>query len=211
MKKVPHIRFGIMLVMFLIHSCSTVVVATPTLEHSSPVAPTPTLEQPSPVPVTLTLTSTAEILTPTPSFEPPEGFKEYQDALVGVSVFIPESWVAIEVDPGQLAYLQSYPEDKYIGGEAFQSGDTKCDFYIRPPGTSIDELIQQWTSDSFATIISDEEIVLQSGLPGTKIELDNRGRSITLFTEINERIIVLTCFGELEPFNQIAISLSVSK
>jgi len=193
-------------IMLIIQSCSPALVATPTLEQPDPALPTSTLVQVSAVPST----PTTEVLDPTPMpvFEPPTGFKEYQDSIIGVSVFVPENWVVIEADPGRLAYLQSYPEYKYIGGEAFQPSDTKCDLNIRPPGSSIDELIQQWTSDSFTTIISNKETILYSGQPGIRIELDSRGRSISVLAEINERVVVLTCFGELAPFDQIASSLN---
>lgn len=209
MKKIAHIRFSILLAMLLIQSCSTVVVATPTLEQSSPVALTPTLEQPSPV----LATPTTEILAPTstPTPEPPVGFKQYQDTVVGVSVYIPKSWVVIEVDPGQLAYLQSYPENKYIGGEPFQQGDTKCDFYIRPPGASIAASIQEWKSGPFTTVISEIEIDLRDGRPGTRIEIESMGHSVSLFTEINKRVVVLACFGDISQFDEISVTLGLQE
>jgi heat shock protein HslJ len=173
------------------------------------VVATPTLEQPSPVPAT----PTAEILeaTPTPTIKPPAGFKQYQDSVVGVSVFVPESWVVVEVDPGRLAILQSYPEDKYIGGEAREPGDTKCDLTIRPPDFDVVSHIQGLKSDPTVTIVSEQEIVLQSGKPGTRFEVDSMGRSLSLFTEVNERVVVLTCFGELAPFDQIAVTLGAGE
>ncbi len=62
---------------------------------NSPAPPTPTIEIPEP--------------TISPAIEPPPGFKRYQDSVVGVSVFVPESWVVTEVDPGRLAILQAAP------------------------------------------------------------------------------------------------------
>jgi hypothetical protein len=35
--------------------------------------------------------------------------------------------------------------------------------------------------------------------------------SISLFTEVNERVVVLTCFGELAPFDQIAVTFGASE
>jgi hypothetical protein len=191
--------------MLIFQACSSSVEATPTLEQLAP--PPPTLAQSTPI----TSTPTVEILEPTPTFEPPAGFKQYQDTVVGVSVYLPESWVVIEAEPGQLAYLQSYPEDKYVGGEAFQSGDTKCDLYIRPPDTNIGESIQEWKSGPFTTVISENEIVLRDGNIGTKIEIESMGHSVSVFAEINERVVVLSCFGELDLFDQIAATLGTSK
>ena len=68
-------------------------------------------------------TQTAEII------EPPAGFKEYLDSQTGISISIPEEWYIQNqsVVEGEYAIFSSYPPDKYIGGEARQPGDTKCD------------------------------------------------------------------------------------
>jgi hypothetical protein len=149
--------------------------------------------------------------TTPPAIEPPAGFKQYQDTVAGVLIYVPESWVVDEVDPGRLSILQSYPEDKYIGGEAFEPGDTKCDLLIRPPDIDMAGHIQGLKSDSTVTVVSEREIVLQSGKPGIRMEVDSMGRSISLITEINERVVVLACFGELAPFDEIAATLSASE
>jgi len=198
-------RYVLLFTMLVFQACSSSVEATPTLEQLAPAPPK--LAQST----SIALTPTVEILEPTPTFEPPAGFKQYQDTVVGVSVYVPESWVVIEVDPGQLAYLLSYPEDKYIGGEAFQSGDTKCDLYFRHPDANIGELIQEWKSGPFTTVISENEIVLQDGKIGTKIEIESMGHSVSVFTEVNERVVVLSCFGELGLFDQITATLGESK
>ncbi len=126
---------------------------------------------------------------------------------MGVSLFLPESWAITGVIEGDYAIFQSYPEDKYIGGEPRESGDTKCDLNIHPTGTSAAKLIQKWRENSDTTIISEEEIVLQSGQTGIRLEMDNRGRSVSLVTEINSRAIQLICFGEPEPFDEIAVTM----
>lgn len=131
--------------------------------------------------------------------------------MVGVSVFVPESWVVVEVDPGRLAILQSYPENKYIGGEAREPGDTKCDLTIHPPEVDVAGQIQRLQSDSTVSIASEQVIVLQSGERGTRVEVDSTGRSISLFSEVSHRVVVLTCFGELGPFDEIAVTLSAGE
>jgi hypothetical protein len=148
---------------------------------------------------------------PTPAVEPLAGFKQYEDSVVGVSVFVPESWVVTGIVPGQFAILQSYPEDKYIGGEAFKPGDTKCDLTIRPPDIDVVIYIQQLKSDPTVTIVSEQEIVLQSGKPGTRVEVESMGRSLSLIIEVNERVVVLACFGELAPFDEIAVTISATE
>jgi hypothetical protein len=57
------------------------------------------------------------------------------------------------------------------------------------------------------TIISAQDIVLLSGQPGIRIEMDNMGRSISVLTEIDQRVVVLTCFGDFAQFDEIAATL----
>jgi hypothetical protein len=71
--------------------------------------------------------------------------------------------------------------------------------------------MQQLKSDPTVTIVSEQEITLQSGKPGTRLEVDSMGRSLSLITEVDERVVVLTCFGELEPFDEIAVTIGASE
>jgi peptidyl-Lys metalloendopeptidase len=148
--------------------------------------------------------------TATPTPEPPAGFRRYVNGPSGVSLWVPESWTVIEPGP-HWPILQSYPQDKYIGGEARQPGDTKCDLTIHPPGTSVADVVQQLRSSPHATIVSEEEIVLQSGQSGMRFEVESMGPSLSLITEVNEQAVVLTCFGELAPFDEIALTLGASR
>jgi heat shock protein HslJ len=178
-------------------------------EAPTSTPPTPTAEPPTPVPPTPTAEATET--SPPPAFEPPAGFKQYQDSVTGISVYVPESWVVTGVVPGEWAILQSYPEDKYVGGGGQHPGDTKCDLAIRPPGVDIASHIQQLKSNSTVTIVSEREMILQSGQPGIRFEVESMGRSLSLVTEIDERVVVLTCFGELAPFDEIASTLGATE
>jgi len=164
--------------------------------------PMPTLDPPTPIP-------TIEVIAPTltPTFTPPTGFKEYQDAAAGISLYIPESWAVTGVMPGQYAILQSYPADKYIGGEMREPGDTKCDLNIRPEGDRAEDLIRQWESDSTTTIVAEEVFTLQTGLTGQRFIIDSMGRATVFLTKINQRVVLLTCFGDFTPVNAIAATL----
>jgi hypothetical protein len=149
--------------------------------------------------------------TPSPAAALPDGFILYEDSVAGVSLFLPDSWVVSFTDPGQWAILQSYPEDKYVGGEGLQPGDTKCDLNIRPPGTSAVDLIKEWKANPDTTIVSEEEILLESGMAGTRLETENMGLSLSMFIDVHERAVVLTCFGDFASFDEIAGSLHESK
>jgi hypothetical protein len=186
----------------------SLILTTPTSEAASPILATATVEAPDPSP-------TATVITPEPTatlaFVAPAGFKEYRDPLAGVSVYIPEGWFVTDVIEGKYAILQSYPPDKYVGGEAFQPGDAKCDLSFRPPGTSAEEVLQDTKSDSMATIISEERITLDSGQPAVQVELESMGRAKLVVTEINGRALVLVCFNDFTRFDEIAATLRASE
>lgn len=164
--------------------------APATSSQQSPVPPKATEEVPPP--------------TEAPAFEPPAGFKEYRAESIGVLVYIPETWIEHTVVEGEYVILQSYPKDKYVGGEGLEPGDTKCDLGLRPEGESMTSLIDQWKSDSMATILSEGEIILGSGEPAIRVELDSMGRSNVVITEIGSRVVTLGCFGEFSQFDVIA-------
>lgn len=192
---------------------STLLIMSCRVLSTASRQPLPTQESARVEPSAAPALPTATILPPTetPVAEPPVGFKEYQDSDVGVSIYIPEGWTETSIIQGQYAIFLSYPEDKYVGGEVLESGDTKCDLSIRQQSESMDDLIQQWKSSDMTTILSEQEIILSSGQSGLQFELDSMGRSNILVTEINGRIIVLTCFGDFTQFNEIAVSLSAVK
>lgn len=144
---------------------------------------------------------------PSPIYNSEEGFKQYQDFETGITIDMPGLWIVTRIVPGQRATLQSYPEDKYIGGETLEPGDTKCDLNLYPSGTSVDELIQQWESNELTTIVSQEEIILQSGLVAQRFIMDSMGRSTSIIAEINQRVILLTCFGDFTSVDDITDTL----
>ena len=38
-------------------------------------------------------------------------------------------------------------------------------------------------------------------------EIESMGRSLSMFADVNERAVILSCFGEFEPFDVIAVTL----
>jgi heat shock protein HslJ len=179
-----------------------------TAKADSPASPAATPLPSSTVPPAATPTLQGLEPTPSPTLEPPAGYKEYRDSIAGISISIPETWSVTGAIGGKYAILQSYPEDKYVGGEPRETGDSKCDLNIHPAGTTAADIIQQWESEPSTTIISDEELTLDSGLTGRWLILESMGRSAALLTEVNNRAITLTCFGSLDPFEGIAATLN---
>jgi heat shock protein HslJ len=155
------------------------------------------------VSVTVAPTSTV-----TPEYEPPEGWNPYQDPGTGISVYIPGDWIVTGIIEGEYAILQSYPEDKYVGGEMREDGDTKCDLSVRSEGERADDLIEQWNSNSMTTIVSENEFIYQSGVTGQRFVIDSMGRATVFITEINQRVVLLTCFGDFSLVDEIALTLN---
>lgn len=156
---------------------------------------TPVVEQPTTTP------------SPPPTPAPPAGYKLYRLPGSDAALYIPGDWVVSSEIPGDYAILQSYPEDKYIGGEGFEPGDTKCDLNILPQETTLEQHLQQWKSDPNSMVVSEETVTLDSGNTGIRLETEGMGRSLAMVTEISERVVTLVCFGTLEPFDRIAPTL----
>ena len=221
---------GLLLAMSALMACSVPRAAAPATvqlsptplptDTATPAVATPAAEDPSPVPATPTTDTEAKpeptqeptnAPTPTSAYVPPAGFKQYQDSVTGVTVTIPESWTVTGIIPGEWAILQSYSETKYVGGEPFQPGDTKCDLVIRPPDVDITSHMEQLGSDPSVTVLSESEVDLDSGWTGIRAEIESMGRSVSLYAEIRERLVMLTCWGELAPFDEIAVTLGASE
>lgn len=212
-------RYFLMLGILLIQSCSGTATRQlpPELPRSvSTIAveetPSLVLTMPAPAhPDWITPESTLQVPDPTqsPVSGPPAGFKEYRDSVSRVSIFLLENWLVTGGMEGQSVTFQSYPLDKYVGGEMLEPGDTKCDLMIRSANsTSVTDLVQQQKSGSLTTILSERNIILHSGKPGIRMEYNNMGPAVSLFTEINESVVVLTCFGDFTPFDEIAATLA---
>lgn len=144
--------------------------------------------------------------SPTPELALPAGWQEYKDGIVGVGIYLPDTWQVHSAGmiAGEYAVFQSYPEDKYTGGEARDPEDTKCDLNLNPSIGNLAELIGNWESDSRATILSDQEFTLRSGLAGRRFEIDNMGLARVYGVEFDSGLVLLTCFGDFSIVDEIA-------
>ena len=118
--------------------------------------------------VSIEVTGDVQDTASTSHLSPAYGFNVYQDPETGISILNPESWIVTGIVEGEHAILQSYLEDKYVGGEAREEVDTKCDLNIQPKGISADELIEQWKSSRMTIVLSEKPFSLNSDLLGTR-------------------------------------------
>jgi len=159
-------------------------------------------------PAAVQQTPTGVPVTPTPPVvEPPAGFKEYRDAAAGIAIYIPDSWRVTGVIEGEYAILQSYPEDKYVGGGRRDPADTKCDLNLRPSDETIEDIVQRWAASPQTTILAQQDVAMGSGRSASRFELDSMGRANVLLVALDARVVQLTCFGNFEPFDAVASTL----
>lgn len=182
------IKFGI--VCLLISGCINI-----TVEEFEGTPPAPAVHNETVVP------------TPFPTIAPPADFRLYQLPGSKIGVYIPGDWAVTGEIPGEFAILQSYPENKYIGGEARQPGDTKCDMRIKPEETNFEDLLLEVRLNPNSTIISEEEVILNAGDKAIRFEINNLGQSLFIVADIEGEVVSLVCFGNLDPFDDIALTL----
>jgi hypothetical protein len=60
-------------------------------------------------------------------------------------------------------------------------------------------------------IVSEDEFILQSGVMGWRFVIDNMGRATMFITELNQRVVLLTCFGDFALVGEIAMTLQASE
>jgi hypothetical protein len=145
-----------------------------------------------------------EVEAPLSISDSDQGLKQYQDTETDVTNDIPGNWIISGIIPGQRVTLQSFPKNKYIDEETLESGKTKYDLFIRND-ICTDDFVSQMKSNEAVIILTEEEIVPHSGRTGTKIELESMARSTLVVTEINERVVILTCFGDVASFDERAV------
>lgn len=145
--------------------------------------------------------------SPSPTYALPAGFKDYIDPATGITISVPESWWITGEVAGDFAILQSYHPDKYVGGQTFQPGDTKCDLNIMGEGKTPEVIVQEWTADGTTEVLSREEAALSGGGSAIRLELQSMGTSRAQVAQVRGQTVALICFGELEPFTSIADTL----
>lgn len=170
-------------------------------DPTSPAQPTASEAAPTSVP------AATPQPTPSPTYAPPAGYKDYSDPPTGITISIPEGWWITGVIEGEYAILQSYHPDKYVGGEAFQAGDTKCDLNILEDASNPESVLEQWTADGRTEILSQQEITLPAGSTALRLELQSMGTSQAQIAQLDPYTVTLICFGDPAPFEEIADTL----
>jgi len=104
--------------------------------------------------------------------------------------------------------LQSFAPSEFAAG-GIPPGETKCDMRILPSGSRIaDEIRAARVNGPDTTVLSDTEIALASGVPAVRIESDiSVGPMVSFFTTVQERVVVLSCFGDFRQVDEIGSTI----
>jgi hypothetical protein len=198
----------ILLVAFtLLFSACSFSAATLPAEETSPAEQTlPTSEQ-NPLP-TPTFMTAGEMLT-------------YTDPVAGISIDYPASWYLessalshAEESFGYSVSLATWdilnpPTPSGKGQNGIPEGGTKIDVAVTKQAMTLEEAIaQQEQNESGSPILAREDVTLASGLPAVILDFEGPfGLIRTLITVLNGNIIYVSGYGNLEPFEAIALSL----
>jgi len=198
----------LLIVSALLSSCNLPASpASPVTAETPQVIPTQTALAPTDVPASPTPEPSP---SPVPEFTLPPGYQDYSDAQAGITISIPGSWSVTGIREGEFAILQSYPENKYIGGEPREEGDTKCDLNLNPSTSSPDDLKAGWEESSISTLLAEGSLTLPGGQAAYRFEIDSMGRANLILAELDGQTVTFTCFGELSVFDPIAETLRIS-
>lgn len=174
--------------------------------------------------------------TPSPTFEPTQPPVEveasptnqdspatatYTDNSAGFSLDYPAEWF---IDDSVLANAEeafaytvgiatwdlrnpTTPEGKDLN--TLPEGATKIDVtVVKQPMTLEEAVVQQSQNESGSPILAREDVTLEGGLPAVILDIDGfAGPTRTLITILNENVIYVSGYGNLEAFKTIALTL----
>jgi hypothetical protein len=182
-----------------INTIVTTIEATPTPEPTQP----PVQVEPSPT------TESAPAITMT----------TYTDDFAGFSLDYPANWFleasALAHVEESFSYSVSFASWDIVnpltpGGKDLNTlpeGGTKFDVTVVKGAMTVEEAVAQFVQ-SGSPILAREDVTLTSGLPGVILDFEGfAGLARTLVVPLNENVIYVTGYGNLENFEAIALSL----
>jgi hypothetical protein len=134
----------------------------------------------------------------------------YRNTLVGFDLVYPAGWLLDEAGDTDILWSQ---RPTGPGTEGVPGDVVKIDISSEPDTTmTLEELVarqkQGVTTDQ---ILSEEELELPGGLRAVRMQVSALGDSVTLMTVVNGHPVVLTGFGDLSRFDEVARTLQPSQ
>lgn len=162
-------------------------------------------------------------LEPSPTSEsaPTLTMTTYADDFAGFSLDYPAGWYlessALMHAEESFGYnvsiatwdLLNPPTPSGKGQNGIPEGGTKIDVAVTKQTMTLEEAIaQQEQNESGSPILAREDVTLANGLPAVILDFEGPfGLIRTLITVLNDNIIYVSGYGNLEPYEAIALSL----
>jgi hypothetical protein len=145
-----------------------------------------------------------------PTITPQPVVSTYRNTLVGFELDYPAGWSLDEAGDTDILWSQR-PIEPGSGG--LPEGVLKIDISSEPNTTiTLEELVarqkQGITSDQ---ILSEEALTLPGGMSAVRMQVSALGDSVTLMTVVNGHPVVLSGFGDLSGFDEVARTLRPSQ
>ena len=197
-------------------------------------APAPSTAQPSPtipalpdteVPFAPEPTQPPVQAEPLPTGETPPtaaiAITTYTDEFAGFTLDYPANWylessalMHAEESFGYNVSIATWdilnpPTPSGKGQNGLPEGGTKIDIAVTKQALTLEEAVaQQEQNESGSPILNREDVTLASGIPAVILDFEGPfGLIRTLITVLNGNIIYVSGYGNLEPFEAIALSL----
>lgn len=220
-------KFTLLLIAFtlLVSACAAPSVTQP-VETVLPTNETLPTSLATVLPTTETLPTLEPTVTPVP-VEPstttnnPPAMTTYTDDFAGLSLDYPANWF---LEASALAHAQESigysisvaswdilnpPAPTNKDPNALPAGGTKIDVAVLKQSMTLEQAVAQQAQDeNLSPILARKDVTLANGLPGVIIDTEGfAGLTRTLITVLNGNVIYVSGYGNLEPFESIALSL----
>ena len=159
--------------------------------------------------------------SPTSESAPAPTMMTYTDAFAGFSLNYPAGWylessalMQAEESFGYNVSIATWdilnpPTPSGKDPNTLPAGGTKIDVAVTKQAMTLEEAIaQQEQNESGSPILAREDVTLANGLPAAILDFEGPfGLIRTLITVLNGNIIYVSGYGNLEPFEAIALTL----
>lgn len=197
-------------------------------QATSTVLPTDTIvstPEPTLPPIQVEPTAEASLAPvetlPTPTSGNLPAVQTYIDDFAGFSIDYPANWF---LEASALAHAQESfgysisvaswdilhpPTPDGKDPNTLPAGGTKIDVAVTKQAMTLEEAVtQQEQNEMGHPILAREDVTLANGLPGVIIDMEGfAGLTRTLITVLNGNVIYVSGYGNLEPFEAIALTL----
>jgi hypothetical protein len=150
----------------------------------------------------------APTITPEPSTTAPSNLQTYRNDTIGFEVDYPRGWIVDEAGDTDIMWSERLTGP---GHDGVPDNVVKIDITTEPNTTmTLEELVarqKQIIADNNGQTLLEEATTLPSSLKAVRLGVAGFGDSVTLWTVINGHPVMLTGYGDLTRFDEVANTL----